>query len=114
MTIRRGLPLNHGTKSLDDATRQTNGNIERLQIKGRCILSKKLGRIGKIDLKKDWEGVLLVLLDADLEPTEIYEARRQDVEDALTKPGSKSRNERGALSVSKFKSIGKTVWARTV
>lgn len=53
-----------------------------------------------------------MLLDTDLEPTVIYEADRPEITDALTKPGSKARNERGALSVSKFKAIGRVVWAR--
>ena len=42
----------------------------------------------------------------------MHEAGKQDVLLALAAPGSKSRNKRGALSVSKFKSIGKTVWQR--
>ena len=96
-----------------DAVRKKGAKVERLQIKGRCVLSMKPGqRIGKIDPKKEWDGVILVLLDADFEPTEIYEARRHEIIEALTKPGSKSRNERGALSVSKFKSIGSPVWTR--
>lgn len=96
-----------------DAIRERGGKPDYLQIKGRCILSKNPGqRIGKIDLSKPWDGVLLVLLDADFEPTEIYEARRHEIEQALTKPGSRARNERGALAVSKFKSIGTRVWHR--
>ena len=51
-----------------------------------------------------------VLLDANLEPTAIYEARRAEIELALSAPGSKARNERDALSVNKFKSIGIKVW----
>jgi hypothetical protein len=96
-----------------DAVRKKGAKVERLQIKGRCVLSMKPGgRIGKIDPKKEWDGVILVLLDADFEPTEIYEAGRREIIEALTKPGSKSRNERGALSVSKFKSISSPVWTR--
>jgi hypothetical protein len=96
-----------------DAVRKKGTKVENLQIKGRCVLSTKPGqRIGKIDIEKDWDGVILVLLDADFEPTEIYEAQRHEIIEALTKPGSKSRNVRGALSISKFKSIGSLVWAR--
>ena len=69
-------------------------------------------RIGKIDIEKEWDGVILVLLDSDFEPTEIYEARRREIIEALTKPGSRSRNVRGALSINKFKSIGNLVWTR--
>lgn len=87
---------------------------ERFQIKGRCIPGKlKAGaRIGSIDLKKPWDAVLLVLLDHCFEATHIYRADRRAVTAALTAPGSKARNERGALAISKFKSIGRQVWAR--
>ena len=86
---------------------------KKYQIKGRCILSKNPGgRLGAIKLDKDWDGVILVLLDADLEPFEVYRAERREIAEALKKPGSKVRNERGALSVSKFKSIGELIWLR--
>lgn len=95
-----------------DAIRETGGVMRKLQVKGRCILddSKPGQRIGAIRLEKNWDGVLLVLMDGDFEPLEIYEANRDAIEVALTEPGSIARNERGALSVSKFKSIGRRVW----
>jgi hypothetical protein len=46
--------------------------------------------------------VLMVLLDDNFDATEIYEADRESVIDALTVPGSKARNERGALGVSRL------------
>jgi hypothetical protein len=52
-------------------------------------------------------------MDAAFDATAIYEADRAAVIAALTAPGSRSRNERGALGVSKFKSIGRLVWSRT-
>ncbi len=77
----------------------------RLQIKGRCIWSgsKPTGRIGRIDLSKPFDALLLVLLNENLEATEIYEATRDSVSAALMAPGSRSRNVRGALGISKFK-----------
>ncbi len=109
-----GLELAPVRQAGFDAVRTNGSRVERFQVKGRCVLSSNPGqRLGKIDLKKDWDGVLLVLLDNDLEPTAIYEARRAEISEALTRPGSKARNERGALSVSKFKSIGKLVWSRS-
>jgi len=109
-----GLELAPVRQAGFDATRTTGSRVERFRVKGRCILSSKPGQhLGKIDLGKDWDGVLLVLLDCDFEPTAIYEAGRAAIIEALTKPGSKARNERGALSVSKFKSIGTRVWPVT-
>ena len=86
----------------------------RLQIKGRCVLPgcKPGQRIGSIDINKEFDAVLLVLLDENLDSFAIYEADREEVVAALKAPGSKARNQRGALSVSKFRAIGRLVWKR--
>jgi len=55
-------------------------------------------------------AVLPVLLDEHFDALAIHEAERTPVLAALTAPGSKARNERGALSRSKFRSIGRLVW----
>jgi len=54
--------------------------------------------------------VVLVLMNELFEPYAMYEAGREPIEAALTKPGSKARNERGALAITKFISIGRKVW----
>jgi hypothetical protein len=86
----------------------------RIQIKARCILpeSKKSQHLGSIRLKHEWDTVMLILMDADFEPLEIYEAKRSDIERELNKPGSKARNVRGSLSVGKFRSIALRVWSK--
>ncbi len=87
----------------------------RLQIKSQSIpLSKKLvgQRMGSIDLGKPWDAVLLILMDEVFSPVAIYEADRAAITDALERPGSKARNERGALAITKFRSIGRQVWSR--
>jgi hypothetical protein len=98
----------------DALGRARNGRRERLQIKGRCIIGKlKPGaRMGAIVLKKRWDAVLLVLLDEQFEATAIYRAERRAIRRVLTAPGSKARNERGQLAISKFKSIGRQVWPK--
>ena len=53
-----------------------------------------------------------ILLDGDFKPLEIYEAKRPDIERELTRPGSKARNVRGSLAISKFKSIASLVWSK--
>ena len=97
-----------------DATEKRDGATRRLQIKGRCLLPgcKPGQRLGSIDITKEWDSVLLVLLDENFDAPEIYEAEREAVLAALTAPGSKARNERGALAVTKFKAIGKLRWRR--
>jgi hypothetical protein len=62
-----------------------------------------------INLKKPWDRVLLVILNRDLDPVEILEAPRSAVERRVKKPGSQSRN-RGALAVSQFRSIARSLW----
>lgn len=97
-----------------DALEYVGGSARRLQIKGRCVLpeSKPGQRVGSIDIGKEFDSVILVLLDQCFNAFEIYEADRAPVIAALTEPGSKSRNERGALGVSKFKSLRRLRWQR--
>ena len=52
----------------------------------------------------------MVLMDRAMQTLEIWKAERDVVVAALDAPGSKARNERGALSVSKVKQIGTRVW----
>lgn len=110
-----GLELTAARTAGYDAIRKESGAAVRLQVKGRCILpgSNPGQRIGKIDITKEFDGVLLVLMNEALDATAIYEADRASVVAALTAPGSKSRNERGALGVAKFKSIGRRIWSKS-
>ncbi len=86
----------------------------RVQIKGRAIFEEgKSGqRIGQFKTNQDWDRVVLVLMDKNFEPYEIYEVDREDVEDALDDAGSSSRKRRGAMSVARFKKISRLVWDR--
>jgi hypothetical protein len=95
-----------------DAFELVGKRKRKLQIKGRCLQenSKPGQRLGSIQTNKNWDAVLMVLLNEKFEATEIWEAKRSAVLAALAEPGSKARNERGALGVSKFKSIGKRRW----
>lgn len=98
-----------------DAICHKDGKEIRIQIKGRYVPenAKSGQRIGSIKLDKDWDIVMLVLLDEEFEVLSIYEAERPAIEKAICALGSKARNERGALSVSKFKSISRLIWERS-
>ncbi len=98
-----------------DAIEHANGATRRLQIKGRCLLGdgKRSQQLGSIRIDKEWDAVLMVLLDQNFDAIEIYEAERAAVVAALVAPGSKARNARGALAVSKFKAIGKLRWLKS-
>lgn len=80
------------------------------QIKSRAVPDPKRASIGSIKPDQEWDAVLLVLMNPALETQEIWKAERNAVVAALAAPGSKARNKRGALSVSKFKQIGTRVW----
>lgn len=109
-----GVQLTPARQAGYDATEQTSAGLRRLQIKGRCLLPgcKPGQRLGSIDVTKEWEAVLMVLLDDNFDAFEIYEAERASVLETLSAPGSRARNERGALAVSKFKAIGRLRWKR--
>lgn len=108
------LDLAPARQSGYDAVRHTPSGPHRLQIKGRRLPNGRTGgRMGRIDRENpDWDGVLLVLLDEGFDAAEIFEADRAAVVEALARPGSKSRTERGALGVSQFKAIARRVWSR--
>lgn len=110
-----GLELSTVRQAGYDAIRREGAVTTKLQIKGRCLLdtSKPGQRLGGIRLEKEWDAVLMVLMNGDFDAVEIYEASREAVEAALTAPGSRARNERGALGVAKFKAIGHRVWTAT-
>jgi len=107
-----GLELVEARQEGYDASRVENGKERRLQIKGRVLLpGHKPGQpMSRIDINKEFDGVLLVLMDESFNATAIYDADRLPVIGALTAPGSKARNKRGALRISKFKSIARQVW----
>lgn len=95
-----------------DALRKKGWVMEKIQIKARALQhdSKPGQRLGSIKLDKEWDYVMLVMFDANFNPQMIYEAKRIEIEEALRKPGLLARNERGQLSVSKFKSISRKAW----
>lgn len=92
----------------------TDRKGRKVQIKARSVPGEKKvtgQRLGSIRLDHEWDCVMFILLNERFEPQAIYEAQRGPLEAALTKPGSRARNERSALSISKFKSLGKLIWS---
>ena len=83
-----------------------------IQIKGRAILDdKKSGqRVGQMKIDQQWDSVMLVMMDDIYEPVEIYEADREDLMEEMEKKTTSKRSKRGAISVAKFKFLGRLVW----
>ncbi|MCF6210375.1 MAG: hypothetical protein L3K24_06835 [Gammaproteobacteria bacterium] len=85
----------------------------RIQIKGRTIFSDKKGgqRIGQIKVEQDWDSVMLIIMDENYEPQQVIEAAREAVTEAMADT-SASRAKRGAMSVARFRAIGRLVWSQ--
>lgn len=86
---------------------------KRIQIKSRTIFDDNVGsqRIGQIKIDQVWDSVVLVLMDEDYEPFEIYEVDRDELLEFVDKSSS-SRAKRGVLSVARFRVIGRLAWTR--
>jgi hypothetical protein len=86
---------------------------KRIQIKSRAIFDEAKGgqRIGQLNMEGEWDSVVLVLMDEDYEPFEIHEAEREDIAE-FSGSSSKGRSKRGAMSVARFKIIGRLAWTR--
>ena len=93
-----------------EATLARDGQIERFQIKARVIFDVQKGahRLGELKLDKAWDTLLLVLMDAEYEPSEIFAVPRATVVSALGERTSK----KGSLTVPRIRHIGARVWAR--
>src|SRR5438309_7549968 len=68
-----GVQLTPARQAGYDAIESVAETTRRLQIKGRCLLPgcKPSQRLGSIDIKKDWDAVLMVLLDKNFDAFEI-------------------------------------------
>jgi len=108
------LELGQGTGAGYDAIGRGSREGLKIQIKGRAIFdeSKSGQRIGQLKLEQEWDSVVLVLMDENLEPYEIYEATRDEIVAAIGDDLSSKRNKRGIMSVAKFKAIGQLAWTR--
>lgn len=95
-----------------DAFRISGKRRIRFEVKSRVLRedADASPRLGRVRLDKQWDYVLLVLLDENYELLSIHRATRRAIQKALFEPGSKARNEHHQLGVAKFKSIGRQVW----
>lgn len=109
-----GVELTLARQAGYDAIENVNGTCADFRSKGRCRLegSKRSQRLGSIRTAHEWDAVLMVILDRNFDAVEVCDAERPAVVAALTAPGSKARNEAGAMTVSKLKAIGRLRWRR--
>lgn len=85
-----------------------------IQIKGRAIFDESKGgqRIGQLKVEQEWDSVMLVIMDENFETEAIYEANRDEINEALQESGTGKRSKRGAMSIARFKNISQLVWTR--
>lgn len=108
-----GLKAVHDESLGYDAIDPRHGN-QRFQIKSRTLFDEARSggaRIGQLKMNQDWDAVLLVLMDENYEPFEIYQASRDELEEYVGQSSS-NRARRGALSLARFKIIGELRWTR--
>jgi len=107
------LDLNKEHSAGVDAIGRNEREGLRVQIKSRVVGDsvKPRHRIGQLNLDSDWDLVILSLMNDEFEPFEMYEASREEIFDAIQDTNSK-RKKRGAISVAKFRIIGKLVWTK--
>ena len=93
-----------------DAIGKGKRDGKKIQIKGRTVATdmKSNQRVGQLKIDQQWDAVMLVLLNEDYEPLEIYEADREEILEVVNSSNSKRKN-RGAMSVAKFKFIAELV-----
>ncbi len=105
-----GLELAPVRQSGWDAVDPTTGI--RYQIKGRVLKpSANPGqRLGTLTAAKEWDAVLLVILDENYEAQVIWEATREAALQRLERPGSRARSERGQLGVQELIRVAKLRW----
>lgn len=108
------LELNKTAISGYDAVGRGFRKGQLIQIKGRAIYndSKSNQRLGQIKLDQQWDCLLLVLMNEELEAFEIYAANRDEIKNALIEKTSSTRSKRGIMSIAKFKAISHLVWSR--
>jgi hypothetical protein len=97
-----------------DAVGRGSREGKRIQIKGRVIFDEEKSgqRVGQLKLEQDWDSVVLVIMDENYEPFEIYEAERDEILDTMDEAGKSARKKRGAMTVARFKIVSHLVWTR--
>lgn len=97
-----------------DAIGAGNRVGQRIQIKARLMTqdNKPGARLGQLNMNGEWNTLLLVILDEEYEATEIYEASRDELAEAIAEANTSSRAKRGAMSIARFKNLSWLVWTR--
>lgn len=101
---------NNDTSKAYDAVFEHGDERFKVQIKGRAIFNEKRQghRIGQLKLEQEWDAIILVIMNADFMPQEIYMAKRQDILEELE--DKQLTNKKGPMTIAKFKLISELLW----
>tara|TARA_R110002072_G_scaffold157176_1_gene307755 strand:+ start:9404 stop:9883 length:480 start_codon:yes stop_codon:yes gene_type:complete len=104
------LTANDENKPGYDAIYNIGEERLKVQIKGRVIFNEKRQghRLGQIKIEQVWDAILLVIMNADFMPDEIYMAKRDDIMDVLE--DKIKNNKKGAMTIAQFKLISELLW----
>lgn len=93
-----------------DAIYEVAGESLKVQIKGRVIFNEKRQghRLGQIKAEQEWDAIVLVIMNADFMPEEIYMAKRDEIMDVLEE--KRKNNKKGAMTIAQFKLISELLW----
>ncbi|MSR13780.1 MAG: hypothetical protein EXR86_04295 [Gammaproteobacteria bacterium] len=94
-----------------DAVQNHADRQERCVIKARVLFdpAKNAHRLGDVKLDKPWDTLLVVLMNASYETTEIYAVSREAVANAVAE---RAEHKKANLTIAKIKFIGALAWAR--
>ena len=97
-----------------DAVGKGKREGQKIQIKGRAVFDEKKSgqRIGQLKLEQEWDTIVLVIMNEEYEPVEIFECGRKVIEESIDENKSAKKNKRGAMSLAKFKIISDLVWTQ--
>ncbi|MEM7027593.1 MAG: hypothetical protein AAF410_05160 [Pseudomonadota bacterium] len=104
------LKPNNDSNSSFDAMMEINNQSLRVQIKGRAVFNEKRQghRLGQLKLEQDWDAVILVIMNEEFMPQEIYLASRDIILDEIS--ADENENKKGAMTIAKFKIIADLLW----
>ena len=87
---------------------------QRVQIKGRAVFANQRSaqRVGELRITRQWDILMVVLMDDAFEPTEIIEIPRETVIALLEQTNGSQRRSRGTLTVARLRATGTVAWSR--
>lgn len=97
--------INSGFDALDSEGK-------KVQIKTRRVNSKKSNLLSKMSISNEanYNYTLLIILDKEYNPKEIYRAEKEQISSHFDRINAKRKVKRNTMSISQFKKFGKLIY----